>query len=157
MKNLLFMRHAKQQPIPGLDDFDLPLSDRGRRTASDKGIIISKKGIIPDVILSSPVIRSATTAELVAKICGYKGKIIFHDDFYESDSYSVIMTIKDLSDSVNRVLLVGHNPVWTELVSNLPSPYKLLPMNPATLVSLAFNGHAWKDIGFGKCATEWVL
>lgn len=157
MKNLLFMRHAKQQIAPGLHDFDLPLSDKGKRAAADKGEVISKKGIIPDVILSSPVTRAATTAVIVAENCGYQGEIMFHEDFYECDSYSVIMTIKELPDSVNRVLLVGHNPAWTELVSNLSSTYELLPMGPATLVALAFDGHAWKDIGPGKCLFEWVI
>jgi phosphohistidine phosphatase len=157
MKSLLFMRHGKQQLTPRLNDYDLPLSDKGKRAATDKGEIISQKGIIPDVILSSPVIRAAATAMIVAASCGYNGEIIFHDDFYESDCYSVIMTIKELRDSVNRVLLIGHNPAWTELVYGLQSPHKMIKMDPATLVALSFNGHAWKDIGPGKCLFEWVI
>jgi phosphohistidine phosphatase len=157
MKNLLFMRHGKQQLTVGVNDFDLPLSDKGKKAATHKGEIIYRKGVIPDVIYSSPAMRAKTTAELVAESCGYKGEIIFDEGFYESSSDLVIKILRELPDSVNRVLLVGHNPAWAELVSKLPSPQEVIPMKPATLVALAFDSHAWKNISPGSCITEWVV
>ena len=47
MKNILFMRHGKQEFILGMNDFDLPLSDKGKRTAIKKGKMLSQKGAIP--------------------------------------------------------------------------------------------------------------
>ena len=157
MKNLLIMRHGEPQRKYGLNDFDLPLSDKGEKAAAKKGEIIFQKGAVPDVILSSPAMRAKTTAELVAKSCGYEGEIIFHKSFYTNGCDSIITTIRELPDSINRVLLIGHNPAWTDLVYALPSRHKMVPMNPATLVALVFKGNAWKDIDPGKCVTEWVI
>ncbi len=156
MKSILIMRHGEPQRKLGLNDFDLPLSDKGEKAAAHKGEIISWKGVILDAILSSPAMRAKTTAKLVAESCGYEGEIIFHKDFYVCGSDLIIDTIKELPDSINRVLLVGHNPALTDLVYTLPSRHKMIPMNPATIVALAFDSHAWKNIGPGSCITEWV-
>jgi hypothetical protein len=56
VKNLLIMRHGKPQRKYGLNDFDLPLCDKAEKEAAHKGEIISQKGAVPDVILSSPAI-----------------------------------------------------------------------------------------------------
>ena len=58
MKNLLIMRHGEPQRKYGLNDFDLPLSDKGEKAAAKKGEIISGIGAVPDIILSSPAMRA---------------------------------------------------------------------------------------------------
>lgn len=65
--------------------------------------------------------------------------------------------IKTLPESVNRVLVVGHNPVLIDLVYDLTSLPKFIPMNPATLVALTLEGCEWSGLGPGKCRFAWAV
>ncbi len=63
MKKLYLIRHAKSDwSNPSLDDFDRPLNKRGKKNAPFMGKILHKKGIYPDLIISSPAYRARTTA-----------------------------------------------------------------------------------------------
>ncbi len=157
MKQILIMRHGEPLHTPGMDNFDLPLSDDGRKTAALKGVIMSRKGVLPDVILSSPALRAKTTAELAADSFGYKGEILFDRRFYTDDGDFVVDTIMTLPENINRVLIVGHNPMLMDLVYALTSPPKFIQMNPATLVALTLKECEWIGLGPGKCRFEWAV
>lgn len=157
MKHILVMRHGEPLQVPGVENFDLPLSANGRKAAALKGVIMARKGVLPDVIFSSPALRAKTTAELAADSFGYKGEILFDRRFYTDDGDFVADIIMTLPESVNRVLIVGHNPVLRDLVYDLTSPPKFIQMNPATLVALTLKECEWAGLGPGKCRFAWAV
>ena len=79
MKTLLILRHAKsswkEQDLP---DHDRPLNKRGKNDAPRMGKLLKDEDLIPDLIMSSTAVRAKKTAELVAKACKYKGKIVLN-------------------------------------------------------------------------------
>ena len=81
MKTLFLVRHAKSsKDDPSLRDIERPLNDRGRRTASKMGEVLAKRGVKPDLILSSPATRALATAEIMVAKLGYNSKDIVLDD-----------------------------------------------------------------------------
>ncbi len=131
MKKIYLVRHAKSSwKHPKLDDFERPLNKRGRKNAPFMGDIIEKRGIHPDLILSSPANRAAMTARIMATRIDYPLEdIIYLESIYGADEHGLIQVIRRMDDGIDRLMLVGHNPGITNLanalgndpVSNVPT------------------------------------
>lgn len=120
MKTILLLRHAKSDwGDPDLVDYERPLAKRGRKDAPRIGDVLLNFDVVPDKILSSPAKRAKQTAELVAESCGYKKSIAWHDSFYGGTSDDLIGAVWRLPDTVQRVMLVGHNPTMEDTAASL--------------------------------------
>ena len=123
MKTILFLRHAKSDwSDPGQADFDRPLTKRGLEDAPRMGQALHLLQCVPDVILSSPATRAKQTTELLVRACGYGASIHWEDSFYGGISHDLITAMQRLPDTLERPLLVGHNPCLEETVSALLIP-----------------------------------
>src|SRR5919197_4356103 len=120
MKTLLILRHAKAVPKDAiLSDHDRPLDKLGEDDTLRMGKLIKDKDIIPSFIISSTALRAKTTAELVAKGCGYQGDIVLNQSLYEAKPKDYLAILKTLSDRYSSILIVGHNPVIEETIQML--------------------------------------
>jgi phosphohistidine phosphatase len=148
MKTLYLVRHAKSSwKYPNLDDFERPLNKRGRRNAPFMGEILKKLKIAPDLIISSPANRAATTARIIADTIDYPLEEIQYDEtIYASSEYDLLQVIQQLDNGVNQAMLVSHNPAITDLansigdtsVSNIPT---------CGVFCLGLNISSWAKIG----------
>lgn len=73
MKSVYFVRHGESEwnvlnKICG--STDVPLTDVGREQAAETGREILRQGIQADLILCSPLIRAAETAQLISSVTG---------------------------------------------------------------------------------------
>ncbi|MDQ1339890.1 MAG: phosphohistidine phosphatase, partial [Campylobacterota bacterium] len=85
MKKLYIIRHAKSSwGDAELNDFERPLNKRGKSNAPMMGERLKKKGVMPDIIISSLAKRAKSTAEMIAKEVGYEKKVLFDENIYES-------------------------------------------------------------------------
>jgi phosphohistidine phosphatase len=131
MKTLYLARHAKSSwKYPNLDDFERPLNKRGRKNAPFMGKILKKLKVAPDLIISSPANRAAMTARIIAAKINYPlEKIRYSETIYEFRENALIHVIKQLDNSVNKAMVVGHNPAINGLanyigdqpISNVPT------------------------------------
>src|SRR5919198_3750843 len=120
MKTLLILRHAKAVPKgPSLLDHDRPLDKLGEDDALLMGKLMKDKDMIPSLIISSTALRAKTTAEIVAKGCGYEGDIVVDQSLYEAKPKDYLGILETLSDRYSSVLIVGHNPVTEETIQML--------------------------------------
>jgi phosphohistidine phosphatase len=119
MKTLYLLRHAKSSwKYPALDDFERPLNKRGRRDAPIMGAVLKELKVAPDLILSSPANRAATTARTIAQKIDYPlEKIRYSETIYEFGEDNLIKVIQDTDEKVDTLMLVGHNPALTELAN----------------------------------------
>jgi len=128
MKTLLVMRHAKSswkdQEIP---DHDRPLKKRGRKDIVNMAKLLKKKGLVPDYIISSTAVRAKDTASLMIEKLNYKGKSEFIEEFYMAEPETYIEHISKVSDKVNTLLIIGHNPGLEGLVMTLGDKITSLP------------------------------
>ncbi len=131
MKTLYLVRHAKSSwKYPNLDDFERPLNKRGRKNAPFMGSILKNLKVAPDLVISSPANRAATTARIIADTIDYPlEKIHYNETIYASSEYDLVQVIQQLDDTVNQAMLVSHNPALTDLantigdtaISNIPT------------------------------------
>jgi phosphohistidine phosphatase len=152
MKTLFLIRHAKSSwGDTALPDKDRPLSDRGRRDAPTMGERLAKRGVKPDLILSSPAMRALKTAEIIAKKLDYRRRDIVVDDrLYAVEADNLLDVIHKLGDKLERVLLFGHNPELTELAHRLSS--KITHMPTCAVAEFTFDAKSWSRIGKVKPA-----
>src|SRR5687768_3240329 len=96
------MRHAKSSwTDKKLDDYDRPLSRRGKEAAPVMGRALAGKNCIPELILCSPARRTRDTLKLTIDALGIKPPIAYEDQLYSfgnGDSYlNVISAQKKVS------------------------------------------------------------
>lgn len=153
MKALYLIRHAKSSwDNPGLSDFDRPLNDRGQRDAPRMGKQLKEREVAPDLMLSSPAKRAITTCKEIAKILGYeKDRIKTDKRIYHADEEELLQVLSELSENQEVVVLVGHNPGFTNFANSL---FKEHIMNIPTcgIVAGKLKIKSWKEIkaGCGK-------
>ena len=147
MKTLYLVRHAKSSwKYPNLDDFERPLNKRGRRNAPFMGSILKKLKVAPDLVISSPANRAAMTARLMAAQINYPlEKIRYSESIYEFSEDALISVIKQIDDSVNKAMVVGHNPATNGLANYIgDQPIGNIPTSGVFCVELDIS--SWANI-----------
>jgi phosphohistidine phosphatase len=165
MKTILFLRHAKSDwSDPGQPDLDRPLTKRGLDDAPGIGQMLARFECVPDIILSSPALRARQTAELAAKACGYEGSLHWEDSFYGGSSHALITALQRLPDTLERPLVVGHNPTLEETVSVLLirgeggwQEDSVIRIPTSGLVCLDVDVAAWANLEPGKGTLQWFV
>ena len=120
-KLLYLVRHAKSSwSNPSLDDAARPLNERGEYDAPRMGQWLAQQSAIPQQIVSSPARRAHSTAQIIAAELGIEpGEIDIEKAFYFTGQHGMLAAIERSDDSINRLMVVGHNPVMTELFRTL--------------------------------------
>lgn len=116
---LLFLRHAHAGDAATWEgDDDLrPLTEKGRRQAERVGRLLATAGVVPDVVLTSPLARARETAEIVGDLLGTRVRLEEHLGA-SLDLRTLEAILRDAANPA-RPLLVGHDPDFSELVSLL--------------------------------------
>ena len=157
MKTLLVMRHAKSDWGAASDsDHDRVLARRGIKAARKIGRFLTDSGITPDLILSSTAVRALTTAELAAEAGGWGCEIVTSGDLYASDPERVIDVIRETANGVERLLITGHEPTWSSLVTWLIGGGRVR-MPTAAVACLDLPRGDWIDLAPATCELRWLV
>ena len=90
--------------------------------------------------------RALATAKLIAAGLEYKLKDITVDDrLYAAAVDDLIAVVEALDDKVARVMLVGHNPGFTELARHFDSAITHMPT--CAMAEFRFDAKSWAGIG----------
>jgi phosphohistidine phosphatase len=147
MKTLFLMRHAKSSwKDPWLTDHQRPLNKRGKKAAPEMGRRLKKRGVRLDAVVSSDARRATDTAKAVADVLRMRPTTIrLEADLYHADADEIVEIVCRLNDSWEQVMVVGHNPGFTEVANRFYSdPIANLPT--AGIVELVFDVAAWGHI-----------
>ncbi len=147
MKTLYLLRHAKSSwEFPDISDHDRPLTEKGKKRTKKVIDFLRDKDITFDFIICSTARRAAETARYVAKGCNYPINDIKYDPtLYHADSEGIFKQFIDLRDDYTSVMMVGHNPAFTNFVNHfLQPPIDWLPTSG--LVGLQFKTNKWEEI-----------
>jgi phosphohistidine phosphatase len=157
MRKLLVMRHAKADwgaAVGG--DHERPLARRGVMTARRMGRFLTAAGTTPDLVLSSTAVRALTTAELAAEAGEWGCEILTSHDLYASEPERVLEVIGGIDNGVERLLIAGHEPTWSTLVTWLIGGGKVrMPTAAVACLDLP-DGH-WIDLAPGTCELRWLM
>ncbi len=121
LKTLYLMRHAKSSwSDPTLPDRERPLNPRGRRDAPEMGRRLADRGPLPQRVVSSPARRARDTARLVMKSAGIDASRLETDErLYFDGVEGWRSVIADCDETVDCLLMVGHNPDFSLFVREL--------------------------------------
>ncbi len=149
MKTLYIVRHAKSS----WDDFSVSDHDRkllpmGVKRTKKVAAWLKKQGILPDKIISSTAVRAYETARLLAKGMGFPvGKIETTRALYGADPEEAEALLFELPDTVKSVMMVGHNPGFTDWVNEFfRNPQKIDNLPTSAVVAIRFDTDQWEDI-----------
>jgi len=157
MKSIALLRHAKSSwDNPALADFDRPLSRRGEKAALRIGEEIRRRELRFDSVISSPARRAVDTIRLVEEAYGEPFQIRFEPLLYDSPVSRLMKIVREVDDSVDRLLLVGHSPELQEstlLFSErddplLPAVEFKYPTGALALLELPVT--RWEDVALGS-------
>lgn len=146
MKKLVLIRHAKSDwSNPFLDDFLRPLNKRGEINAPFMAKVLKEKNIKPDLIISSPSLRTKQTLEYFIKEFNYNDEVKLEESIYEAPYQNLLKVIKDIPNIHKTVFLMGHNPGLCDLTNFLVDKnFENIPT--CGIVEIDFDVKNWKDI-----------
>jgi len=150
VKTLLLLRHAKSSHADeGLKDFDRPLKQRGIEDAGLIGDFIRKRKIEPDLVVVSPAERTRQTADITLKSARMKVELTFDQRIYEASSRVLLSVLRQINDTSNTVMLIGHNPGLEELLEALTGEGLTLPTAALACIELEIENWSKARAGSG--------
>ena len=154
--DLYILRHGKAEPYGHRFPSDgiRPLSKKGlkRTKLSAKGMKAANVKV--DLIVSSPLLRARQTAEIVHEGLGIDEPIQFSGTLASGDVRLILSAIEAHS-SLSGLMLVGHEPTLSELISTVASGsyHTAFNLKPGGMCKLNVS-----TVRFGQCATiEWFV
>ena len=147
MKALYLIRHAKSSwKDPELSDKDRPLNKRGRKDLPLMARVLMENRIFPDLIISSDAVRARQTAiGLCEKARWPVADIQYDSDLYHASLVLLLEKIYQVKQTVQSLLLFGHNPGFTELGNRL-SGKELENVATCGFVAMHFDTDKWENI-----------
>lgn len=152
------LRHGKSDWNTGVRDFDRPLAPRGRKATRHIGRLLAERGLLPELVVSSPALRARQTSERACRFAGIEASCIeWEPAIYEAELDTLLEVLALVPGHTARVMIVGHNPGFDELVRYLAAgtlatwdDLNLMPT--AALAHLEMPG-SWADLrrGAGRC------
>ena len=118
---LYFLRHglAGQRGEWTGNDFDRPLTEGGKERMAREAATLAKLGLNLDLIITSPLIRAYQTAEIVAQRLNMAAKLIQDERLAPGFGAEQLAQILRAHSDVNTLMLVGHEPDFSETISHL--------------------------------------
>jgi phosphohistidine phosphatase len=132
---LYLLRHAHAGDPGTWDGPDerRPLSDKGEKQADRLGRFLAGVGFEPDAIITSPKLRAAQTAKLVAERLGLP---VGEDERLAREvGIGALEAILRDAGNPGRPVIVGHDPDFTDLVAILCGAARV-PMRKGALARI---------------------
>jgi phosphohistidine phosphatase len=129
---IYLIRHsnAVDPGTPGYEDDSLrPLTEKGRDKMKSIASALKGLDLKPDLIVSSPYVRAQQTAEILAKVLKYKQELAFSDALVPMGNADNIIGEINEKYSVDELVLVGHEPCFSTLISTLTAGNPDLAIN----------------------------
>jgi phosphohistidine phosphatase len=154
-KILYITRHGKSfWDFEGIADIDRPLSIRGVNNAYLMAERLKAKGLIPELLISSPAIRALHTAEIFIRTLGVDwSSLEINDKLYFGYTNEILEAILHLDNRYSSVMIFGHNPSFTQLANTLLlNPVDNIPT--AGMITLVFPVNKWTELRDTKPQSE---
>jgi phosphohistidine phosphatase len=148
MKTIYLVRHGKSSwTHKDVSDDQRPLLVKGENNTKNVAEYFVKHKLAVDVIISSHAIRAYETAKIIAAVIKYPEKEIKIDNqIYFSDGEGYFDVFYELSNDINSVMLVGHNPSITNFANHFIEN-KIENIPTSAVVCISFNKMKdWHDI-----------
>jgi|SRR5688572_24164445 len=145
---LYIVRHAKAlKGSPGISDIDRQLHDVGILESYEVATNMLHQQEIPRLIISSTGARAICTALIFQRVLQVPGENVqVTDRLYEIDVNDMYEFVAELDDRYHSIMLVGHNPSFTQFSSKMDSSLVHIPT--AGVVRFDFEVEKWRHSSY---------
>jgi phosphohistidine phosphatase len=116
-QQLWFLRHGEAEPHDARPDFDRRLTERGEKQSRAAGRALAALGLSFQLVVTSPRVRALDTARLACEALGCEP--IADDRLGSGFDVDAALELAAAAGEAKRVLFVGHNPDFVEIVGDL--------------------------------------
>lgn len=158
MKELYIVRHAKSSwDFPDLPDEERPLLEKGKKRTKLVIDYLLENNISIDLIISSHAVRARETAAILAHALNYpEDNIMISKNVYHGNDESFFNLFYDLSNDIESVMIVGHNPTMTNFANRfLERKIDWLPTSG--IVSVKFVTDNWNQVPLANKKVEFLI
>ena len=157
MSKILYLArhaHADDKKIQETD-YERPLSAKGLNEAATMAKVIKAEGKPVDSLVCSSAVRTATTANvLVSDLDFPQEKINLKRSLYNAGMGEYIGILRNTENSINSILIVGHNPAVSYLAERFTNG-RISDFPTCGLVKIAFAVDDWANIKPENAQLEW--
>lgn len=125
MKSIHLIRHAKSSwEDPSLEDILRPLNARGIKACQIMAGQLISAGCSFEHVFCSAAVRAQSTMCLIAQALP-TSEVQWHVDesLYTFDYQRLLSWLSQLSNDLNSVTIIGHNPALTDLLNYLSNTH----------------------------------
>jgi len=148
MKTLWLLRHGEaMHSQPGSKDHERVLTLLGEAQAKKIGTWLHQHHVQFDRILASSAQRAMLTITLVTKALFLPSEVIHSElPIYNASVDTLQELVAGQDDTINTLLICGHNPGISVLASILSSGGEYLDFSPATLCQIELDIASWSEL-----------
>lgn len=149
---LIVMRHAKSSWSTNDPDHRRPLAARGLRDAAVAGAVLSEYSI--GTVLSSSSTRTRETWSAAEAAGAHADEVTFTDTLYGAWADTIVDLLRELDETVDTAMVLGHEPTMSSLIELLAEPSELTDETArhyptSALAVLEFEG-PWSALDAGR-------
>lgn len=157
MLSLILFRHGKSDWEANYDtDHDRPLAERGRASARCMGRFLAQTRQLPDLAVSSSAKRARDTLGLATDAGRWQCPVRIDRALYETTPMGTLAWLNQLNEPCGRVLLVGHEPTWSALASQLIGD-ATIRVPTGAMLRLDLAAAEWPAVSFGTAELRWLM
>ncbi len=156
MRRLLLLRHGKADRHSAGGDRERPLTRRGLEDARRVGEFLAGAGLTPELAVASNARRAKQTLNAVLE--AFPGHVthLIENSIYLAPVDHLLDILRQAPDKIATLLVVGHNPGFSELACSLagsgpPEDMTRMQMKfpTAGLAILDFANGGWASVDKG--------
>ncbi len=158
MKTVYIVRHGKAIPASAnIADADRLLTDTGVARTCRVALYMAESKPVIDQIIASPAERAYATALIIADKLGIAASnVVANEKLFTGDDQDALAIIEELDDSINSIMIVGHNPVITKVANHFANP-KLDSLPTTGVVSVHLETEKWADLKTAKTIQNFTV
>ena len=116
-RHLWLLRHGEAEPHDARPDDERRLTDRGREQSTAAGRALAAIGLEFHHVFTSPKVRARDTAVLACQALGCEA--VEHEALRAGFDLDDALELLATAGEARRVLVVGHDPDFSQLVHDL--------------------------------------
>ena len=155
IKKLYLLRHGEADNISAdYQDSLRKLTPEGKKQVLQMANYLQENQIKIDVVISSQAVRSEETAQIIRKQLNLH-EVEFEDCLYPCTSSCIYNTIVSVEDSINSILIIGHNPGLTSFAQEYMQ-LGTMHLGTSGMISCSFETNSWAEFALSNAKRNFV-
>tara|TARA_Y100001970_G_C14031724_1_gene748992 strand:+ start:315 stop:809 length:495 start_codon:yes stop_codon:yes gene_type:complete len=157
MKSIILFRHGDADiSFDYKNDHERPLVKKGIEDAKMMGQYLSRRGQLPDLVISSTAVRAKTTIDHAMNAGKWFSKLILEAGIYGGSPSYLLRLLHNQDNNILSICLVGHEPNFSNFISqSTESEHIRFPT--ASMAKVTYDINNWSEVTMGFGNLDWIV